>query len=82
MERQVMLAQNRPDTEDWMMHAQALVAAYSGRLQPARGLSKRAVDLAEQAGNHERAATFEGAAAIYESVLGSASKSKPEQRPP
>ena len=76
MERQVMLARNRPDMEEWITHAQALVAAYSGHLQRARGLSKRAVDLAEQAGNHERAATFEGAAAIYESLFGDVSKSK------
>ena len=50
MKRQVALAQNRPDAEDWMTHSQALVAAYSGRLQLARGLSQRAVDLARQAG--------------------------------
>src|SRR5260370_11587472 len=76
MKRQVALAQNRPDAEDWLTHSQALVAAYSGRLQLARGLSQRAADLAEQAGNRERAATFEGAAALYESVLGSAVEAK------
>ena len=52
------------------------MAAYSGRLQLARGLSQRAVDLAQQSGQHERAATFEGAAALYESVLGSAVEAK------
>ena len=72
MERQVTLARDRPDSEDWMTHSQALVAAYSGRLQLARSLSQHAVDLARQSGQHERAATFEGAAAIYESVLGNA----------
>jgi len=76
MERQIKLAQNRPDAEDWMTHSQALVAAYSGRLQLARVLSRRAVSLAQQGGNHERAATFEGAAAIYESLLGSATEAK------
>ncbi|MBZ5678010.1 MAG: protein kinase [Acidobacteriia bacterium] len=76
MERQITLARNRPDSEDWMTHSQALVAAYSGRLQLARSLSRHAVDLAELAGNHERAATFEAAAALYESVLGSAADAK------
>jgi len=76
MERQVALAQNHPDAEDWMTHSQALVAAYSGRLQLARGLSRRAVEMARQAGNHERAATFESAAAIYESLIGSATEAK------
>ena len=76
MKRQVTLALNRPDAEDWLAHSQALVAAYSGRLQLARGLSQRAVDLAQQAGNRERAATFEGAAAIYESLFGDESKAR------
>jgi serine/threonine protein kinase/tetratricopeptide (TPR) repeat protein len=76
MERQVTVARDRPDSEDWMTHSQALVAAYSGRLQLARSLSRRAVDLARQSGQHERAATFEGAAALYESLLGSAAEAK------
>jgi eukaryotic-like serine/threonine-protein kinase len=76
MERQVTRARDRPDSEDWMTHAQALVAVYSGRLQLARSLSRHAVDLAQQSGKHERAATFEGATAVYESVLGSAADAK------
>jgi eukaryotic-like serine/threonine-protein kinase len=76
MERQATLARDRPDSEDWMTHSQALVAAYSGRLQLAQSLSRHAVDLAQQSGQHERAATFEGAAALYESVLGNAADAK------
>jgi eukaryotic-like serine/threonine-protein kinase len=76
MERQVTRARDRPDSEDWMTHAQALVAAYSGRLQLARSLSRHAIDLAQQSGKHERAATFEGATALYESFLGSAADAK------
>jgi tetratricopeptide (TPR) repeat protein len=59
-----------------MTHSQALVAAYSGRLQLARSLSRHAVDLAQQSGHRERAATFEVAAALYESLLGSAAEAK------
>ncbi|MBZ5579248.1 MAG: protein kinase [Acidobacteriia bacterium] len=76
MESQVALARDRPDSEDWMTNSQALVAAYSGRLQLARSLSRSAVDLARQSGQHERAAAFEGAAAFYESFLGSAADAK------
>ena len=76
MEQQVKLAQNRPDTNDWITHGRALVAAYSGRLPQARELSNSAVALAQAAENHERAATFEGAAAIYESRLGDPSKAR------
>jgi len=76
MEQQVQLAQNRPDTNDWITHGRALVAAYSGRLQQARELSNSAVALARAAENHERAATFEGAAAIYESRLGNPLKAR------
>ena len=76
MERQVELARDRRDSEDWMTHSQALVAAYSGRLRLARSLSRHAVDLAQQSGQRERAATFEGAAALYESLLGSAAEAK------
>ncbi len=76
MEQQAKLAQNRPDTNDWITHARALVAAYSGRLPQARELSNSAVALARAAENYERAATFEGAAAIYESRLGDPSKAR------
>ena len=76
MERQVTLAQERRDSDDWMTHSQARVAAYSGRLQLARRLSRHAVDLARQSGQREKAATFEGAAALYESLLGSAAEAK------
>jgi eukaryotic-like serine/threonine-protein kinase len=72
MARQVALAKNKPRAEDRITHHEALVAAHSGHLRQARDLSRRAVDLAQQAGNRETAATFEGAAAVYESLLGNA----------
>ncbi|HEY4363272.1 MAG TPA: protein kinase [Bryobacteraceae bacterium] len=76
MQRQVALARDRPDTDDAMALAQALVAAYSGRLQRARDLSRHAVDLAMRGGNRERAATFEAAAAVYESLFGNAKEAQ------
>ena len=70
--RQVALAKNEPRAEDRITHHEALVAAYSGRLQQARDLSRHAVDLAQKVGNRETAATYEGTAAVYESLLGNA----------
>jgi serine/threonine protein kinase/Flp pilus assembly protein TadD len=75
MEHQVAVAQKRPDADDWITASQALVAAYSGQLNRARDLSQRAVDLSK-GDNRERAAIFEGAAAIYESLLGNPSEAK------
>ena len=46
--------------------------AYSGHLQQARRMSRRAVDLAQQAGQRERAALFETGAALWEAFFGNA----------
>jgi eukaryotic-like serine/threonine-protein kinase len=76
MNRQATLAKDRRGVEDGMTHAQALVSAYSGHVQQARELSRRAVDLAERAGNHERAATYQSAAAAYEALSGNTAEAK------
>ena len=76
MDRQATLAKDRRGVEDRMAHAHALVSAYSGHVQQARELSRRAVDLAERAGNHERAATFQSAAAAYEALSGNTAEAK------
>src|SRR5689334_24962599 len=59
MERQVALARGKSGVEDIMSDEKAFVLAYSGRLQPARSLAQRGVDLAKQAGQRERAAAYE-----------------------
>ena len=66
MDRQIAVAQGRPGAEDWIANAQAFVLAYNGRLQSSRGLSRRAVGLAQQGGQKERAAMFEAGAAVRE----------------
>jgi hypothetical protein len=76
MERQVTLARDRRGTEDWITHAQALVAVSSGHVLEARELTRHAVDLAERAGNHETAATYQSAAAAYEALLGNTAAAK------
>jgi eukaryotic-like serine/threonine-protein kinase len=76
MEREADLSEGRPGAEDWIVHSEALVAAYSGHVQQARMMSRRAVDLAQQAGQRERAATYETGAAVWEAFFGNASAAK------
>jgi eukaryotic-like serine/threonine-protein kinase len=76
MDQVVVLAKGKSGAEDWMSHSEALVLARSGQLQLARAMSRRAVDLAQQAGQRERAATFETGAAVSEALFGNALAAK------
>jgi eukaryotic-like serine/threonine-protein kinase len=76
MEREADLSEGKPGAEDWIVHSEALVAAYSGHVQQARMMSRRAVDLAQQAGQQERAAIYETGAAVWEAFFGNASAAK------
>jgi hypothetical protein len=70
MERAV--TQGKSEAEDMLADNQAFVLAYSGRLQQARRMSQRAVELAQQAGQRESAALYETAAALQEAFSGNA----------
>jgi DNA-binding winged helix-turn-helix (wHTH) protein/predicted Zn-dependent protease len=72
MAREATLGEENSGTQDWMLHLQALTSARSGQLQTARGMSSHAVDLAQQAGQRERAAVFETGAAVWEAFVGNA----------
>jgi hypothetical protein len=72
MQQQVIQAKSKSGAEDWMSHAESLVLARSGKLELARTMSRRAVDVAQQAGQRERAATYEAATAVWEALFGSA----------
>ena len=73
MEREAAQAQGTLGAEDWVSHQEALVSAYSGHLQQARRMSRRAVELAQKAAQRERAATYEAGAALWEAFFGNAS---------
>jgi len=73
MEREINRARSEPGAEDWVAHSEALVLAYSGRLQQARAASRRAIDLAQQTVGRERAALYETGEAVYEAFFGNAS---------
>jgi len=72
MERAAALGLGRSGGEDGISHHQALVLAYSGHLQQARRMSRRAAEVAQQAGQRERAALYETGAALREAFFGNA----------
>ena len=76
MEREAARAKSEPGAEDWMSHSEALVLARSGQLQLAGRMSRRAVDLAQQAGQRERAAIYEAGAAVWEAFYGNTSAAR------
>jgi serine/threonine protein kinase len=73
MERQAALARGNPGAQDEIAHMEALVLARAGRLERARTMSQHAVDAAQRAGQRERAAVYQSAAALWEAFFGNAS---------
>jgi eukaryotic-like serine/threonine-protein kinase len=72
MGRAVDQGQGAPGAEDLVADQEAFAQAYGGHLQQARRKSLRAVDLAQQSGEKERAALFEAGAALREALFGNA----------
>jgi tetratricopeptide (TPR) repeat protein len=72
MDRAVARVKGKPGVEDWMLHSQALVEARSGRVQAAITMSRRAVDIAQQAGQKESAASYNAAQAVWQALFGNA----------
>ena len=76
MEHEVALAHEKPALEDWIVEHEAFASAYSGRLQQAGVLARRASDLALQAGQNERAAQFEAGTALWEGFFGNSAAAR------
>jgi tetratricopeptide (TPR) repeat protein len=72
MQHAAARATGRAGGEDSMSNSRALFLARSGQIELAGRMSRRAIDLAEQAGQHERAATYETAAAVWNAFFGNA----------
>ncbi len=70
MARQVAWSVGKDGVEDVLLSYQADTAAFSGQIENARELSRRAVASAEQAGEKETAAGYEAEAAIGEALFG------------
>jgi eukaryotic-like serine/threonine-protein kinase len=70
MAQEVAWAEGKPGVEDVLLVNEAATAAYSGHLQAARKLSRRAVASAERAEEKEEAATYKADAALREGLFG------------
>jgi DNA-binding winged helix-turn-helix (wHTH) protein/tetratricopeptide (TPR) repeat protein len=70
MSQAAALAKDVPGAEDWMTYSQALVLARSGQLRMARETTERAMELARQSGQQERAATYQAGEADWEALTG------------
>jgi len=76
MERAAARGRDNPESADWMTNTEAVVLAYSGRLQQARTMTRRAVDMEGQAHQPERAAMYEAGEAVREAFFGNASEAR------
>jgi eukaryotic-like serine/threonine-protein kinase len=76
MQRAVNAIHGNMDASDWMADAQAFAFAYGGQLKEARVLSRQATELAQQQGDHERAAEFTIKSALREAFFGDGREAK------
>jgi tetratricopeptide (TPR) repeat protein len=76
MERAVAQGKGKSGVEDWVLDEEAFGLAYFGHLQQARMKSRRAVDLARQAGQPEKGAMYEAGAAVEEAFYGNTLKAR------
>jgi DNA-binding winged helix-turn-helix (wHTH) protein/Flp pilus assembly protein TadD len=70
MARQVAWSVGKEGVEDLLLSYQADTAAFSGQLEKARELSRRAIASAEQAGEKETAAGYQAESAMREALFG------------
>jgi eukaryotic-like serine/threonine-protein kinase len=63
-------------TEDSMSNHEAFVLAYSGHMDQARIMSRKAVDLSLQPGQRETAALYQAAAAVREAFFGNVAEAR------
>jgi eukaryotic-like serine/threonine-protein kinase len=70
MEREMAWSAGKPGGEDTMLALQADTEAYTGHMQKARELSRRAVEVAQNSQLSEPAAIWQGIAALREAVFG------------
>ena len=76
MEREAAQSREKPGVDDWMSNSEGFVSAYSGHLEEARKMSRRAADLAGKAERRETEALYETDAAVREALFGNASDAR------
>ncbi len=76
MERAAARARAISGPRSWVSNKEAFALAYSGRLQRAQSMSRRAVAEAEQEGQRERAGLWEAGAAVRQALFGNSSEAR------
>jgi len=76
MEREAAQSRKKPEVDDWMTNSEGFVSAYSGQLEEARKMSRRAADLARKAVRRETEALYETDAAVREALFGNISTAR------
>jgi DNA-binding winged helix-turn-helix (wHTH) protein/tetratricopeptide (TPR) repeat protein len=76
MKRIAASGQAQMGAEDWLTGEAAYAQAYYGHLEEARILSHRAVELAIQDGQRERAAQYKVGAGVWEALFGNAKEAR------
>ena len=76
MDREVAWSVGKEGVEDLLLSYQADTAAYSGQLEKARELSRRAVASAEQAEEKETAAGYQAESAMREALFGDSAEAR------
>jgi DNA-binding winged helix-turn-helix (wHTH) protein/tetratricopeptide (TPR) repeat protein len=76
MDREVAWSVGKEGVEDLLLSYQADTAAYSGQIEKARELSRRAVASAEQAGEKETAAGYQAESAMREALFGDSAEAR------
>ena len=76
MQRAAVQGKDSPDSADWVTNTNGVVLAYSGHLQQARTMTRRAVDMGSQSHQPERAAMYEAGAAVREAFFGNAAEAR------
>jgi eukaryotic-like serine/threonine-protein kinase len=76
MAQEVSWSAGKPGVEDELLDLEAHTAAYAGRLQKARELSRQAADSAERAAEHETAATYLAVSGLREALYGNADEAR------
>ena len=76
MEREAAQSREKPGVDDWMANSEGFVLAYSGQLEEARKMSRRAAELARKAVRRETEALYETDAAVREALFGNVSTTR------
>jgi eukaryotic-like serine/threonine-protein kinase len=80
MQREVAWGAGRPGEEDPLLSAQSDTEAYYGRLEKARGFSRRAEESANRAGAKETAALWQANEAVREAEFGISTSARKNAR--